>query len=279
MPVRGYRFSHKMTKYLPVLVLAPVLAFASIAFGADNTVEPDALAHAEQVRVWRTNRDAGLRQENGWLSLVGLEWLQQGSNSLGSGEENSAHIPGGPARWGVIELNGDELIFIPEAGSGVLVDGQETGQAILRADNSESPSVISFGTISVTVIFRESYGLRISDSQAPARLNFTGIENYAVQPGWPVKKVQRAFGLFLPIEPAAGRLTGPVAFCTVKPCQKTVDWWWTSTRPITHLVLSMNIQPVRYRRWKTVWTWRSQLAKKLFTLKRIEGTLIYPGFP
>lgn len=159
-----------------VVTAMPVTATAS--------ARPESKSHEEQVLEWRANRDAGLRREHGWLSLVGLEWLQQGTNTLGSATDNSAHVPGGPSHWGVIELAGDEMIFKPQPGSGVLVDGQEVTQVQLLADNSESPTTISFGTMNIQVIFRESYGLRISDSQAPARLDFQGIDNYEVQADW-----------------------------------------------------------------------------------------------
>lgn len=164
--------------------LAFLVAFSALPLWAESATEQATVSHEEQVHVWRANRDASLRREHGWLSLVGLEWLQQGTNSLGSEAGISAHIPGGPAHMGVIELNGDELVFIPEPDSGVLVDGQERARVSLQADTSDSPSVISFGTITVQVIYRESYGLRIADSQAPARLDFQGIDNYAVHSDW-----------------------------------------------------------------------------------------------
>lgn len=175
-----FRVCSGLLKVLLILVLA--VAAGSLA--AESSIGTGTASHEQQVFDWRAKRDAGLRREHGWLSLVGLEWLQQGSNSLGSGAGNAAHIPGGPARWGVIELNGDELVFTPEPGAGVLVDGQEVARVNLQADNRESPTTISSGTISVQVIFRESYGLRISDSQAPARLDFEGMDNFAIQPEW-----------------------------------------------------------------------------------------------
>lgn len=178
------RSAFQMCSGLPKFFLSLLLAVASSPLMAESSAEQASLSHAELVHLWRANRDAGLRREHGWLSLVGLEWLQQGTNSLGSGAGNSAQIPGGPVRWGIIELSGDELVFTAEPDSGVLVDGQEVTQVVLQADNSESPSVISFDTFTVQVIYRESYGLRIADSQAPARLEFQGIDNYAVNSDW-----------------------------------------------------------------------------------------------
>jgi uncharacterized protein (DUF1684 family) len=173
-----------------LLALLPWLATAS-----ETARDETASSHEQQVLEWRANRDTGLRKENGWLSLVGLEWLKPGMNSLGSGAGNSAHIPGQLEYWGEIELTENGMVFRPAPGSGVQVDGATVREAVLLADNSEAaPTVVSHGTTSFHVIFRESYGLRISDSQAPARLEFKGVENYDIQQQWLVK------GRFIPAE-------------------------------------------------------------------------------
>src|SRR5690606_4654648 len=90
----------------PIAVIALIVGsiFSSAVLMAQNTDQTISSEHQQQILQWRAERDASLRQENGWLSLVGLEWLQQGTNSLGSAVENSIHIPGGPAHWGDIVL-------------------------------------------------------------------------------------------------------------------------------------------------------------------------------
>ena len=68
--------------------------------------------------------------------------------------------------------------------NGVTVDGKEVDEAMLVADNQGEPTVVSSGNLSFYVIFRESYALRIKDSQAPTLQNFTGVPNYDFQPDW-----------------------------------------------------------------------------------------------
>ena len=60
--------------------------------------------------------------------------------------------------------------------SGVTVDGAEPVRCMLVADNQGEPTLVSSGNLSFYVIFRESYALRIKDSQAPALLHFTGVK-------------------------------------------------------------------------------------------------------
>jgi uncharacterized protein (DUF1684 family) len=168
------------------MMMAVLLALLPGLATADATAPKEiAGSHEQQILEWRAERDAGLRKENGWLSLVGLEWLKPGINTLGSAAGNSAHIPGRLGHWGELELTDSGMVFRPAAGSGVLVDGAVVSEAKLLADNSgAAPTVVSHGPISFHVIFRESYGLRISDSQAPARLEFKGVENYEIQQQW-----------------------------------------------------------------------------------------------
>lgn len=171
-----------------LLIPVPVLAETAHASG------PEA-AHEQGVLQWRTSRDVGLRQENGWLSLVGLEWLQKGNNSIGSASDNSVVMPGGPAHWGDIHLDEAGLLFTAEPDAGILVDGETVSTAKLLADDNDTPTVLSHGSLSIHVIFRESYGLRISDTQAPARLSFEGVENFDIQYPWLVE------GRFVAAEP------------------------------------------------------------------------------
>src|SRR5690349_7187047 len=46
---------------------------------------------------WRTQHTADLLKPDGWLSLVGLEWLELGDNSVGAAGNNKIHLTSGPA--------------------------------------------------------------------------------------------------------------------------------------------------------------------------------------
>ncbi|MBW8012875.1 MAG: hypothetical protein FVQ83_16785 [Chloroflexi bacterium] len=46
---------------------------------------------------WRQKLDTNLRAEEGWLSLAGLFWLEQGENSFGTHPSNNIVIPANSA--------------------------------------------------------------------------------------------------------------------------------------------------------------------------------------
>jgi hypothetical protein len=153
-------------------------------FAGILTAGAAAVSHEEEIRDWRERRHARLASEDGWLTLVGLEWLQEGENRVGSSPSSTIRIEGGPEEWGTVSVNGGEIRFVAAPGSGVLVNGTEMGEATLVADNQGEPTVVSSGNLSFYVIFREGYALRIKDSQAVALKNFAGVENYEIQGDW-----------------------------------------------------------------------------------------------
>src|SRR6185503_6805430 len=53
----------------------------------------DAATHKQEIETWQSNRLAGLKKEDGWLSLVGLFWLNEGENKFGSDASNVVVLP------------------------------------------------------------------------------------------------------------------------------------------------------------------------------------------
>lgn len=170
-----------MNNKLTSLLFSSLLVFIPLTVTAES-----APSHEDEIKEWRQSRNERLASDDGWMTLVGLEWLQEGENTVGSDPASAARIPGGPASWGTLFLKGDELRFVPAKGSGVTVDDATVEDAILMADNQGTPSVVRSGDLSFYVIFRESYGLRIKDRKAPALLEFSSVPVYSIQQDWKV---------------------------------------------------------------------------------------------
>lgn len=140
--------------------------------------------YLEQIEDWRQRRHARLSDEDGWLSLVGLEWLEEGENRIGSADTSDITVSGGPDDWGTVTVRGDELLFVPAGGGRVTIDGAPAVETRLTADNQGEPTVVRSGDLSFYVIFRQSYALRIKDRQAPTLLAFAGVDSYQADPTW-----------------------------------------------------------------------------------------------
>jgi hypothetical protein len=147
-------------------------------------------AYAAAVAGWQAERAAGLRQADGWFSLVGLFWLQPGENPFGSDPANRLAFPAGkaPARAGVFVLTDSAVTLRARPGAGITRDGEPVTVLVLRADaDSGGPDVLALGPLRFHVIRRgERLGVRLKDLESPARAAFTGLEYYPVDPTWRV---------------------------------------------------------------------------------------------
>ena len=152
----------------------------------------DPAAFRQSVVSWQKDRLARLTADDGWLTLVGLDWLKDGPNSLGSDSKSDLVLPGGkaPSRVGVIRLAHRALTLEPLAGSGLTVDGQPAVKMILLsdADGAAKPTMMRLASLSFYVIQRgERFGLRIKDSQSAARTGFRGLDHFPIDPKWRVE--------------------------------------------------------------------------------------------
>jgi uncharacterized protein (DUF1684 family) len=143
--------------------------------------------YLEQIQDWRQRRHERLSSEDGWLTLVGLEWLEEGENLVGNLETSDIRIPGGPDLWGTVVVRGDALNFVPADSGDVTIGGAPAGETVLVADSQGEPTVVRSGDLSFHVISRESYALRIKNRKAPTLVAFEGVQNYQIDPSWRIQ--------------------------------------------------------------------------------------------
>ena len=165
------------------------------------------LAFAAAQQTWRAERRASLLKPDGWTSLIGLHWIDQGSHYIGSDPDNGVRIGKGPAHLGMLVRGKDDgLRFIPESHAVVTLDGQPlTGGAGLKSDMDEGgPSAIGFdeGKGIATVIKRgDRYALRVKHADADTRTGFTRLEYWPGGRDWQIegKFVAHPVGKTIPV--------------------------------------------------------------------------------
>lgn len=178
-----------------VLILSALIAGCGTT--AVPTSDPPAITEAEHLRIvedWQARRIAELRRPDGWLSLVGLMWLDEGENTFGSDPSNDLVYDGGetPARLGTFVVEGETVRFEAAPGAGVgVVDGEETVSSMIvrhpPSDGGESPPtpVLTAGSLRWHVIRRlEQFAVRLKDTTSPLLLAFEGIDAYPVDRAW-----------------------------------------------------------------------------------------------
>jgi uncharacterized protein (DUF1684 family) len=194
------------TKLFLLLLLALVATGCKDKEATHQAAEAKARAFAASQQTWRDERRAKLTQPDGWTSLVGLHWIDEGEHYFGSDADNGIRLAAGPAHVGMISRKGDRLRFVPEKGAALTLDGQPlAGATTLRSDADDlGPSKLGFddGKGVITVIKRgDRYALRVKHADAPTRTDFKGIEYWPGGDDWIVKArfVPNAPGKAIPV--------------------------------------------------------------------------------
>ena len=148
-----------------------------------------AASYEQELERWKAKRLAGLKSEDGWLSLVGLFWFKEGENRFGSDPSNEIVLPEGkvPPQAGTLRLAGGRVTLEAKPGSGIKSGGQDVTTLELKSDEDGAPTMLELGSLSLHVVKRgERLGLRVKDRENPARAAFKGTDYYPADRKWVV---------------------------------------------------------------------------------------------
>ena len=173
-----------------IRLVSAVLASAILSW----TLLAQDLGLKKDEATWRAEHTAELLKPDGWLSLVGLEWLRPGDNSLGSAADNKIHLSAGPAHLAILHLEGDAVTLNPPSDGfpqDMLVDGKPAQSQGLHMDpdrGDKSNERLTIGTLNMYVVNRgERFALRIKDAKSPTLIGFHGLKWYAPDSGYRVR--------------------------------------------------------------------------------------------
>ncbi|WP_285571110.1 DUF1684 domain-containing protein [Geothrix limicola] len=182
-------------------------AFAPAILSLICLAAPAQDAYRKSVDDWHAAREARLAAEDGWLSLIGRDWLNPGENTLGTAPGSTVLLPEGvaPAKAGLFILEGTTVRFRTLPGSGILLNGKPAVEAVLKSDADEHPDQLQAGRVRFYVIRRgDRFGIRLKDPETPARKAFHGVPRYPVDPAWRIEAD------FIPYNPPQTRPIGTV---------------------------------------------------------------------
>ncbi len=128
------------------------------------------------IDTWHNEMEQRLRSPDGWLSVVGLAWLHAGDNSIGSDPTSDVVLPASaPAHLGTLKLHAETVTFVPLAAEISINDQPACEQALHDDAHADGADIVRHGSVSFFVIKRGArIGIRIKDSDAPARQQFAG---------------------------------------------------------------------------------------------------------
>jgi uncharacterized protein len=175
-----------MTRFPQIVGLALLSACSARALEhAPAVVDP--ASERTLVEQWRAARVADLTGDQGWLTLVGLFWLDKGDNSFGRASGNKLvlnHAALAP-KAGKFVLDGGGVHFVANRGSGITHAGQPVTALDMVPDSQSEPTVISSGALRIWIIERSGkLGVRIRDLDSAHRREFKSIDYYPVDTAW-----------------------------------------------------------------------------------------------
>ena len=136
----------------------------------------DPSAFVADTEAWRRRRLAKLTAADGWLSVVGLHWLEEGENRIGSDPSSAIRLPAArnPPTLSSVEVSRNRAVLHSDSGSIPLTPDLDREEPFLR-----------HGKLSLSLIARGGrLGVRIRDGDSAARREFTGIRSFPIDPAW-----------------------------------------------------------------------------------------------
>ena len=149
------------------------------------------LSQEDEVNAWHQKRIASLKRPQGWLSLVALEWLKEGQNTVES--------------IGTLTLNKGVVTLQVLPGVQAKVGGNPFSSGILRIEGGkERPDRVEVSSRTFVIIRRgDRYAVRMWDSNSETLKKFSDIARFPVSKQWRVEARWEPYASPKPIKVAS----------------------------------------------------------------------------
>jgi len=167
-----------------IFLLSAFIIFLTSCGGEKEKGSPE---YIQEVRQWEQKRISRLKEETGWLNLVGLLWLDEGNNSFGYAKDNDIIFPSGPEHIGNLLLKDSVITITVNPGVKVLNEGKPVTEMIMKDDYSDSTTVLTLGSLRWNIIKRiKGFAIRLRDLNASLLKEFNEIERFPINEDWKI---------------------------------------------------------------------------------------------
>ena len=139
------------------------------------------------IRAFHAARAARISDEKGWLSVIEKVWLSDGVYRIGAAPGSEIALPGdrAPVVLGTLTVRKGVVVLDVADGVDARARGERVSSLELRSDADLHPDDVVSGPFTLQLLRRgDAVALRVRDAASPARLAFTGIPSYRVDPAW-----------------------------------------------------------------------------------------------
>ena len=167
-------------------VIVALAAVAIVSFAGESDA-----AYRASIEKWRAQREAGLKADDGWLSVAGLFWLHDGENRFGSDPSNDIVLPSAPSDAGAFDFHDGKTVVHVHPGVPVTINGKRIDTATLRPDSdpafSDKVDQITLGDLTLYIHQSGSrYAVRLLDKNSRLRKTFTGLRWFPIDASYRV---------------------------------------------------------------------------------------------
>lgn len=130
---------------------------------------------SEKLDAWRLRRHQELSGPDSWLGLVGLFWLEDGLNRVGSADDCVVRLPSGPVHLGDLLVRDDGVFWQPAGGA----------LQTLQTDRLGQPTTVDHENLAFFIVDRDGrFAARVRDRNWATQRPFAGVEYFAEDPAW-----------------------------------------------------------------------------------------------
>lgn len=157
-------------------------------------------AYKKEIEEWRQKRFTRLSSDQGWLTLCGFFWLNEGENKMGSDSTNLIIFPPStsPAFAGSLFLDRGSIRMEASKQSEFLLNDSVVTAMVIQHDNdgNANPTILNLRALTIQVIKRGTqFAVRVKNRKNPPLLKFKGMEYFEINPEW---RIEARFEPYVP---------------------------------------------------------------------------------
>ena len=161
----------------------------------------DDLSYRASIEQWRSDYEASLKADGGWLSICGLVWLHEGENRFGSDPLADVVLPdaGIPPQAGAFDFHTGNVTLHLNPGVVATLDGKSataTSEPFPELLPDSPKAQLALGDFTLLVHKSgDRFAIRVKDKNCKLRRDFTGLHWF------PINESYRVIARFTPYDP------------------------------------------------------------------------------
>lgn len=177
------------------LYLIVMMGVLLVGCNSGEPVITDVAAYEESIKQWQEQRLERLKDKDGWLTLTGLYWLEEGENTFGSDSANDIVFPEkADAFCGTLWLEDGEVKLTVAEGVQITSDDGAVSEQVLKDDHADNTTHLQQGDLAWYIVKRgERYGIRIRDHKHPRLQELDHIPSYPINTDYVVEATLEPF--------------------------------------------------------------------------------------